>query len=53
MSYLESVTNQNKRHYQYVYEGKSNYVHTFWCAFYFLPESYPCEGKLPKYPLLF
>lgn len=28
MSYLELVANQNKRHYQYIYEGKSNYMHT-------------------------
>lgn len=48
MSYLET-----KGTISMFYEGKSNYVHTFWCAFYFLPESYPCEGKLPKYPLLF
>lgn len=28
MSYLELVANQNKRHYQYIYEGKFNYMHT-------------------------
>lgn len=45
--------NQNKKCYQYIYEGKSNSMRTFWCAFYFWLELYPYEGKLPKYPLLF
>lgn len=35
MSYLELVVNQNKKHYQCIYEGKSNYMYTFWCAFYY------------------
>lgn len=53
MRFLETVVNQNKKHYQYIYEEKSNYMYTFWCAFYFWLESYPYEGKLWKYPLLF
>lgn len=35
MSYLESVVNQNKKHYQYIYEGKSNYMHIFGVYFIF------------------
>lgn len=35
MSYLESVLNQNKKHYQYIYEGKSNYMHIFGVYFIF------------------
>lgn len=52
MSYLELVVNQNKKHYQCIYEGKSNYMYTFWCAFYFFLESYSYEEKLSKYPLI-
>lgn len=53
ISYWESVVNQNKKYYRHLYEGKSNSMHTFWCAFYFWLESYPYEWKLPKYSLLF
>lgn len=50
-SHWQLVVNQNQKHYQYIYEGKSNSMHTFWCAFYFWLESYPYEWKLPKYSL--
>lgn len=51
MSSLESVAKQIKGTInQCIYEGKFNDMHAFWCVFYFSLESYPYEGKLPKYP---